>query len=59
MSLDMVGAVHIYARHGKGARWYRSRDDLLSAYEQGVWTFLFLFGLAVVGFVVWLGYMVL
>ena len=40
-----------------GSQW--SRDELLSAYEQGVWTFLALVGLAVVGLVFWLGYMLL
>jgi hypothetical protein len=36
-----------------------SRDELLSAYEQGVWTFLALVGLAVVGLVFWVGFLLL
>ena len=36
-----------------------SRDELLGAYEWSVWTFIALIGLAVVGFIGWLGYVLL
>jgi hypothetical protein len=36
-----------------------SRDELLGAYERGVWTLIALIGLAVVGLIGWLGYLLL
>jgi hypothetical protein len=37
----------------------RSRDELLAEYEGGVWTLLTVVGLAIVGLVVWAGFVVL
>ena len=34
-------------------------DELLSKYEAGVWIFLALIALAILGLISWLGYMVL
>ena len=35
-----------------------SRDELLAGYEEGVWTFLAIAGLALVGISIWIGFTV-
>jgi hypothetical protein len=37
---------------------HSSRDDLLKKYEGGVWIFLILAVAALLGFILWLGYVV-
>jgi hypothetical protein len=37
----------------------RRGDELLAGYEEDVWTFLAVVGLALVGVVIWVGFVVL
>ena len=44
---------------GHEASTWKLRDELLARYEGGVWTFLVVVGLALLGIVVWIGLLVL